>query len=227
MTLHVYDDVQQGTDEWLALRRGIVTASTVGQLLTATGRPANNDTSRRLTLALVAERITGETEPTWVNDDMMRGHLEEPIARDFYADHFAEEPVTTTGFMVNDDYGWSLGFSPDGLVGDHGLIEIKAPRAKAHLATFLADAVPDRHMAQIQAGLLVSGREWCDFISWFGGMPPYVKRVYADQKWTESIVAAVADFEQVAEDMTHRYDLATRGLPATERRIDYSEIQVA
>ena len=229
MALHTYDDVEQGTEEWLALRRGIVTASTVGQLLTATGRPANNDTSRRLTLALVAERITGESEPTYMNDDMLRGHLEEPIARDFYAEHFADgELVTTTGFMVNDGYGWQLGFSPDGLVGDHGLIEIKAPRAKAHLATFLADAVPDRHMAQIQAGLLVSGREWCDFVSWFGGQPPFVKRVYAQPKWTEAIVNAVADFEQVAEDMTHRYDLATRGLPATERRIELTdEIKVA
>lgn len=221
MSLHEYNDVEQGTEDWLALRRGIVTASTVGQLLTATGRPANNDTSRRLTLSLVAERITGETEPSWMNDDMLRGHLEEPRARDHYAEHFAEgEPVTELGFMVNDDYGWSLGYSPDGLVGDHGLIEVKSPRAKGHIGTVLADAVPAHHMAQIQAGLLVSGREWCDFISWYGGLPPYVKRVYVDQKWTEAIVSAVADFEQVAEVMVSDYDRATRGLPSTERRIE-------
>lgn len=222
MSLHEFPDFDQGTEEWLAARRGIVTASVVGQLLTATGRPASNDTSRRLTLSLVAERITGETEPTYMNDDMLRGHLEEPIARDMYAEHFADgEPVTTTGFLVRDDWGYRIGFSPDGLVGDHGLIEVKAPRAKSHLATILAGKMPDRHMAQVQCGLLVSGREWCDFVSYYGGMPPYVTRVYADPKWAESIIGAVADFEQVAEAMTHNYDLATRGMPATERRIPF------
>lgn len=221
MALHTYDDVEQGTEEWLALRRGIVTASTVGQLLTATGRPANNDTSRRLTLALVAERITGETEPSYMNDDMLRGHLEEPIARDFYAEHFADgEPVTTTGFQIRDDWGFSIGASPDGLVGEWGGLEIKAPRAKAHIATVLADEVPIQHMPQIQACLLVSGREWWDFMSWYGGLPPFIKRVYPDAKWTEAIVDAVAAFEQQAVEMQHNFDLATRGLPATERRVE-------
>jgi putative phage-type endonuclease len=228
MSLHVYNDLEQGTEEWLAARRGMVTASTVGQLLTATGRPASNDTSRRLTLALVAERITGETEPVFMNDDMLRGHLEEPIARDMYAEHFSGgEIVTETGFMVRDDHGFPIGYSPDGLVGDNGLIEIKAPRAKGHIATILSGTVPDRHMAQIQAGLLVSGRDWCDFISYYGGLPPFVKRVHADLKWAESIVTAVADFEEAAADMTRNYDLATRGLPATERRIELDDIQVA
>jgi hypothetical protein len=221
MSLHVFNDLEQGTEAWLAARRGMVTASVVGQLLTATGRPASNDTSRRLTLALVAERITGETEPVYMNDDMLRGHLEEPIARDMYAEHFAGgEIVAETGFMVREEEDWTLGYSPDGLVGDTGLIEVKAPRAKGHIATILSGEVPDRHMPQIQAGLLVSGREWCDFISYYGGLPPFVKRVHADPKWAESIVAAVAAFEQAAVEMTERYDIATRGLPATERRIE-------
>lgn len=227
MSLHIYDDVTQGEPEWLELRRGIVTASVVGNLLTATGRPASNDNSRRLTLALVAERITGETEPTYMNDDMLRGHLEEPIARDMYAEYFAEgEPVTTVGFMIRDDWGWNLGYSPDGLIGDHGLIEIKAPRAKGHLATILAGEMPGHHMAQVQAGLLVSGREWCDFVSYFGGMPPFVKRIYADPKWAEAIVDAVDAFEDTAAEMQKNYDLATRGLPATERRLPLIDLEV-
>ena len=119
MALHIYDDLEQGSDAWLAARLGMVTASTVGKLLTETGRPANNETSRRHTLSLVAERITGEIEPVWVTDDMLRGQLDEPIARDMYAKHFAEgEQVTETGFMVRDDWGFRLGYSPDGLVGD-------------------------------------------------------------------------------------------------------------
>ena len=216
MTLHIYDQLEQGTDEWLEARRGMVTASTVGQLLTATGRPANNDTSRRLTLTLVAERITGEIEPVWINDDMQRGHDVEPIARNLYAQSFADEPVTETGFMVRDDWGFRLGFSPDGLVGDNGLLEIKAPRAKGHIATILADDMPSHHMPQIQAGLLVSGRDWCDFVSYRGGLPPYIKRIHADAKWAEAIVDAVSAFEQRAEEMVHNFDTATKGMRTTE-----------
>lgn len=227
MSLHTYNNVTQGTTEWLELRRGIVTASTVGKLLTETGRPASNDTSRRHTLTLVAERITGEIEPVWVNDDMLRGQLDEPIARDMYAKHFATEPVTEVGFMVNDDHGFQIGASPDGLVGEHGGLEIKCPRAKGHIATILADAVPSHHMAQIQCSLLVSGREYWDFVSFFGGLRPFVKRVYADAKWHEAIVDAVAAFEQRAEEMVHNYETATRDYPDTERRIELDEIRVA
>lgn len=220
MSLHVYDHITQGEPEWHEIRRGIVTASVVGQLLTATGRPASNDTSRRLTLSLVAERITGETESVYMNDDMLRGHLEEPIARDMYAEHFANGlPVTTTGFQIRDDWGFQIGASPDGLVGDRGGLEVKAPRAKAHLATILSGEVPAHHMAQIQACLLVSGREWWDFCSYYGGMPPFVKRVHADPKWADAIVEAVTAFEETAAEMTDTYLTRTAGLPATERRI--------
>jgi hypothetical protein len=222
MALTEYPELEQGSEQWLEARRGLVTASTVGQLLTATGRPASNDTSRRLTLSLVAERITGYVEPVWVNDDMRRGQLDEPIARDLYSEH--HEPVTECGFLIRDDWGWSLGYSPDGLVGDHGLIEVKSRRQKKHLQTILADEVPAENMAQLQAGLLVSGREWIDYVSFSGGMPLWVKRVYPDPKWAEAIVDAVSAFEQAAEEMTHTYLTRTAGLPATERRIDLSTL---
>lgn len=216
MSLHIHNDVDQGSPEWLELRRGIVTASTVGKLLTETGRPASNDTSRRHTLTLVAERISGQVEEVFTNNDMWRGIDLEPVARDMYAEHFADEPVTTTGFLVRDDWGFKIGASPDGLVGDHGGLEVKAPRAKGHIATVLADQVPSQYMPQIQACLLVSGREWWDFCSYFGGLRPYVKRVYADPKWAEAIVNAVAAFEQRAEVMVHDYLDRTAGLPDTE-----------
>ena len=180
MSLHEHADLIQGSDEWLAARRGIVTASVVGQLITPkTIKPASNDTSRALTTLLVAERITGWTDPVYVSDDMLRGTMDEPVARDIYARHFA--PVTELGFMTRDDWGWSIGYSPDGLVGDDGLIEVKSRRAKKHVATVLADQVPLENMAQIQAGLLVSGRAWCDYISYCGGMPMWIKRVHPDQ----------------------------------------------
>ena len=222
MTLIELPDLIQGTDAWHDQRRGIVTASVVGRLLTATGKPANNDTSRTLTAQLVAERITGWTDPVYVSDDMLRGHDDEPRAVDVYAEHFA--PVATTGFMVRDDWGFSIGYSPDGLVGTDGLIEVKSRRAKKQLQTILDDAVPAENMAQIQCGLLVSGRVWCDYVSYCGGMPLYVKRVYGDPNWFDAIVAAVTSFELAASLMTEQYEAATAGLPATERIVEMEMI---
>lgn len=216
MTLTTYTELEQGTPEWLAARCGIVTASVVGQLITPkTVKPAANDYSRALAVTLTAERITGHVEPIHENSDMLRGTLDEPFARDKYAEHFA--PVDELGFMVRDDWGFRIGYSPDGLVGDDGLIEIKSRRQKKHLATILADEVPLENMAQCQAGLLVSGREWLDYVSYCGGMPLYVTRVLPDEKWQKAIIEAVTTFEETAAQMLEAYAVAVDGSPLTER----------
>jgi len=218
MTLHELPDLIQGTDEWLEQRRGIVTASVVGQLITpGTIKPANNPGSRGVTVQLVAERITGWIDPIYVNDDMLRGIEDEPRARDLYSETYA--PVVETGFMVRDDWGYRIGYSPDGLVGDDGLIEVKSRRPKKHLQTILDDAVPSENMAQLQAGLLVSGRKWIDYISYCGGMPMYRKRVEPDTKWFHAIVDAVAAFEKAADEITTTYQGRVAGLPTTERAV--------
>jgi putative phage-type endonuclease len=217
MSLKVWEDLEQGTEEWLQARCGIVTASTVGQLITTkTVRPANNDTSRGLTASLVAERLTGYVEPVYVNADMERGNITEPYARDMYAEHTSQQ-VNEIGFMLRAEEAWRVGYSPDGLVGEDGLIEIKAPRQKSHLATILADEVPAQYMAQCQAGLLVSGREWIDFISYCGGMPLFIKRVYPDQKWRDAITQAAAQFEEEARRMIALYYTNTTDAPIAER----------
>lgn len=221
MTLRIYNDIEQRSEQWYALRRGIVTASTVGKLVTpSTLKVANNDESRGLTALLVAEWITGWTDPTFTTGDMLRGVMCEPIARDAYAKHHA--PVTECGFMRRDEEAWSLGawslgYSPDGLVGDDGLIEIKAPRAKVHVRTILADDVPAQHMPQCQAALLVSGREWLDYVSFCGGLPLFVKRVMPDEKWFAVIEAACRQFEETAAAMVADYRRRVIGLPTTER----------
>src|SRR5689334_1552755 len=223
MTLHVLTDLEQGTEEWLAARRGIVTASVVGKLLTPTLKVADNDYSRGLTTTLAAERITGWTEDTTMTSDMWRGVESEPFAREVYSEHYAE--VTEVGFMRRDEDGWALGYSPDGLVGDDGLIEIKSPRAKTHLRTILADEVPAHYMAQCQAGLLVSGRKWIDFVSYVGGMPLYVKRVLPDPAWFDAITAACVAFEANAAQIVADYETRVADMPKTER-IDL-ELRVA
>ncbi len=225
MNLHIHNNLDQGTEEWMAARRGIVTASAVGKLVTTkTLAPANTQESRGLTRLLVAERITGWTEETYISDDMWRGIEDEPIARDLYSAHHTK--VAEVGFMVRDDWGFQIGYSPDGVVGDDGLIEIKSRRPKKHVETILANEVPTENYAQLQCGLLVSGRSWCDYVSFCGGMPLWTKRVEPDQRWHDAIIAAVRLFEDNATDMEAKYREAVKGLPATERRRDDLEIKI-
>lgn len=224
MTLTTYPDITQGTPDWDDARRGMVTASAVSALLTSTGKVASNDTARTLTALLVAERITGHTDPTYLSDDMVRGLMDEPRATAKYAEHYA--PVTEMGFMTRGIDGYEIGYSPDGLVGDDGLIEIKSRRQKKHLRTILDDAVPSENVAQIQCALLVSGRDWCDYISYCGGMPMWTKRVLPDPVWHVAIVEAVAAFEENAALMLATYAERTANLPATDRATDYEEMVI-
>lgn len=219
MTLHEMPDLEQGSDAWHDQRRGIVTASVVGQLITPrTIKPASNDDSRGLTTHLAAERITGYTEPTYVSSDMWRGIEDEPRAIDVYSEHYA--PVARVGFMVRDDWGFRIGYSPDGLVGADGLVEVKSRRQKTQLSTVLTGEVPAGNMAQLQCGLLVSGRKWVDYISYSGGMHMWVKRVTPDPRWFDAIVQAVDAFEATVAQMVATYATATEGLPMTERVVE-------
>lgn len=202
-------------------RASVATASadTVPPVIKA----ADNDTSRNLAMSLAAERITGHVEDTYASPDMWRGIESEPYARELYGGHHAE--ATECGFMVRDFDGFKIGYSPDGLVGDDGLIEIKAPRQKNHLATVIANEVPAGYMAQMQAGLLVSGREWCDFIPYCGGMALWVKRVWPDQRWQAAILEAVEQTEKAIGELVATYQRAVDGLPVTER-IDFNQVEL-
>lgn len=226
MGLTIHRDLEQGTDEWLQARAGIVTASVMGQLITpSTLKIAKNETARTLVRTLVAERITGHVDETPETADMRRGNVVEPYARDAYAEQ-AGVTVEEIGFMVLEQYGAKIGYSPDGLVGDDGLIEIKAPRQKKHLAIMLEDQVPAEYMAQIQTGLLVSGREWLDFISYAGGMPLFVKRVLPDPAWREVIWKAVEHFDEQAHTMRTRYNTVSKGQPVMEHIDLYDDLEM-
>lgn len=215
MTLRQHPDLVQGTPEWRDVRCGMVTASVVAKLLTPTLKVADNDTSRGIVATLVTERLTGlSSDDGATSSDMWRGIHSEPYARAAYSEHHA--PVREMGFMSRDDWGFQIGYSPDGLVGDDGLVEIKCPRAKNHFVTVIRDEVPAQHMAQLQAALLVSGRSWIDFVSFFGGMPLYRKRVTPDPAWRDAIVAAGTAFEAQAQELSAAYREASAGLPSTD-----------
>lgn len=221
VALEIFDGIEQGSDEWHEIRRGIVTASVVGKLITEkTMKPSRNETSRGIALTLAAERITGHTDPSAQSRDMLRGTLDEPYARDEYSKQKA--PATETGFMIRSDLGFQLGYSPDGLVGDDGLIEIKSRAQKVHVKNVLENVVPPENMAQIQCGLLVSGRKWCDYVDYTSGMALWTVRVYPDESWRRAIIEAVAATEEIITQYVLDYEKATAGLPLTER-IDHFE----
>lgn len=224
MSLKIYEELTQGSDEWLLARAGIVTASVMHQLVTPTLKVASNDTSRGLTATLAAERITGHVESMQVSQAMLRGTLDEPFARDYYSEHYA--PAVEVGFMVKQFDGYQIGYSPDGLVGDDGLIEIKSRAQKKHLQTILSDAVPPENMAQCQTGLLVTGRDWIDYVSFCSGMPLWTKRVFPDADWFDAIHAAVQAFEQNAELMIATYSNLTADYPPTERLNHFEEMEI-
>lgn len=219
--IRYYNDIEQGGEEWLALRRGILTASEMRLILTPTMRTASNDKERAHMFEILGQRITGYTEPHYISDDMLRGHEDEVAARIRYAEHFA--PVTECGFVTNDDHGVVIGYSPDGLVGDDGLIECKSRRQKFQIETILADEVPAEYLLQCQTGLLVTGRKWLDFISYCGGLPMFVKRVWPCQEIQHAIIAAASAFEQRLAAAQARYDEWRNRQPVvihTERTIE-------
>lgn len=198
-------NVEQGTQEWLQLRLGIVTASEVKKLFTANFSPANNETSRRYEHSLLAQRLSGLEEEQFVTADMANGMLYEPIARDLYSQALGR--VEEIGFMTRQlsttHCSAVIGYSPDGLVNDDGLIEIKTRKPDLHIATILKCEVPREFMLQIQTGLLVSGRKWCDYISCSPGLPLYTHRVKPDidlqQKITERVLQAEAAIIEAKE----------------------------
>jgi hypothetical protein len=223
MALRIYDDVEQGSQEWLDLRCGILTASTIGKMLTNTGKLADNETARGLTKTLIAERISGHVEYVHPSFDMQRGTMDEPYARDMYAEHYA--PVTEVGFATIDVGEFSFGASPDGLVGTDGGIEIKSRAPKTQLQTFLTDEVPTGNLAQIQACMFVLDREWWDYVSYAGGWPLYVKRVYRNSYWDSAITTAIQSFEWNAADTIEKYNRLVSGKPVAERIEHFAEIE--
>ena len=217
----LHDAVIQGSEEWLKIRTGLLTASEMKLILTPTLKIASNDKERSHLFELLAQRITGYVEPRYISDDMLRGHDDEIEARNLYAKTYA--PVQEVGFITNDKFGFTIGYSPDGLVGTDGLIEAKSRRQKFQIETITADEIPSEHMLQLQTGLLVSERQWIDFISYSGGLPMWTKRVEPIAEIQDAIIDAAAKFEvRLSEKMAAYHDMLASDarLIPTERRVD-------
>lgn len=226
MTITYHPDVVQGSEEWFALRCGRLTASEMKLIVTPTLKAAANEKERAHLYTLLAQRMTSYSEVGFLGDDMLRGYEDEVDARMAYAENYA--PVDDCGFITNDDLGFTIGYSPDGLVGEDGLIEIKSRKHKFQVETILenvaAGTAPSDFIIQIQTGLWVTKRKWLDFISWSAGLPMATVRVYPDPVVQKAIIDAATAFEaRISARMTEITGiLQTPGLRflQTERRVD-------
>lgn len=162
------NEIEQGSQEWLQARLGRVTASRVADVVAKT--KSGYSASRANYMAqLIAERLTGTVQESFTNAAMQWGTANEDAARAAY-EFTSGHAVETVGFVEHPTIKMT-GASPDGLVSNDGLVEIKAPNTATHIDTLLEKAVPGKYITQIQWQLACTGRKWCHFVSFDPRMP--------------------------------------------------------
>ena len=201
-------DIVQGSDEWRAARCGLLTASEMKLIITPTLKIASNDKERSHLYELLAQRITKYVEPSYISDSMLRGMDDEVEAVVQYGKSYAK--VQPVGFVTNDKWGFTIGYSPDGLVGEDGQVECKSRSQKYQVQTLCdyvsVDGIDPDFMIQAQTGLLVSERKWCDLVSYCGGLQMATVRVLPDEKIQSAIVSAAEAFEKRLVEKMAKYE---------------------
>lgn len=188
--------IEQGTDAWLESRRGKVTASRIADVMSKGRGSAPSVTRQKYLVQIALERLTGCVANGYTNAAMQWGTDNEPMARDQYAFIKGVE-VEQVGFVDHPSIAMS-GASPDGLVGNDGLLEIKAPESHTHWGTLRGDPIASRYIDQMQWQMEVTGRTWCDFVSFDPRFPPeqqmHIQRVHADAARQDELVQGVTQF---------------------------------
>lgn len=202
--MRIYRDLEQRSDEWHRLRAGVATASNFDKLLTPTGKTSSQIDA--YASQLVAEHMTGHTISLEQSAWMQRGTELEPEARAYY-ELERDAEVEEVGLILRDD--GRVGCSPDGLVGDEGMVEIKCPAPHTHIDYLLSGELPGKYLAQVQGQLWIAERQWCDFISYHPDLPVLIVRAERDEEYIEALAAAT---EKLVATMDARLQtLAERG----------------
>ena len=187
--------MEQGTPEWYAARLGNATGSRIADLMAKT--KSGYSASRANYMAeLICERLTGQQGERFTNAAMQWGTETEPHARAAY-EFLTDRAVVETGFALHPTIA-GFGASPDGLVAEDGILEIKCPNTATHIETLLSEAVPGKYMTQMQAQMACTGRAWCDFVSFDPRMPGdlqiWIKRVDRDAAFIAEMEGEIAAF---------------------------------
>lgn len=193
-------DIQQGSEEWLAARLGVPSASSFGKLLTPTGKQAASYDS--YINQMIAERITGESTKIPTTDAMARGTELEPHARAFY-EFETGNTVTEMGFIKHDEI--EAGCSPDGFIGGLGGIEIKCPLPHTHIETLRLGTMPTKHIPQVQGCLWITGRKWWDFVSYHPDMEVLIVRIDRDEEYIAKLDGVVRSACDLINAEVERY----------------------
>ena len=199
MTLEIFDKIDQRSEAWFSLRRGLPTASQFKCLVAKSEDKKGRATYLR---RLAAEIVTGEVgEIEWQTPAMIRGTEMEPDARAHYALMTNTEPHLI-GFARDMEIG--AGASPDALLGDDGILELKTHRADLLIDALEKDSFPSEHYAQCQGALLITGRKWCDICVFFPRMPMLIKRTFRDEPYLAELRKAIAEFRIDLDAMVAR-----------------------
>lgn len=194
-----FHDVEQNTEAWARLRLGLPTASMFATIL-AKGRDGGASVTRRTYLyKLAGEILTDEPAENYTNEHMARGHEMESAARDLYAFTRDVNPELV-GFITNH----GAGCSPDSLLGDDGMLEIKTKLPHLHIEALLRDGIPPEHKAQCQGQLWLAEREWLDLAIYWPKLPLIVRRVHRDEPYIRELAAGVAAFKDELAEMVAR-----------------------
>ena len=180
-------DHEQGSPEWLAARLGKPSASMFSKLITQTGKPSSS--ADGYVNELIAERLTGQSEPFHVTEWMQRGTELEPEAREAY-EFISSNDVIETGFILHTSY--EFGCSPDGLILDQGGLEIKCPAPKT-MVSYLRDPKVGvkKYWQQIQGCMWITKRNWWDFFAYHPEMPHVLVRVERDEEYIAKLAIEV------------------------------------
>ena len=204
-------DREQGSPEWFQTRLGKVTASRVSDVIakTKTGWSA----SRANYMAqLIAERLTGQAQESYTNAAMQWGTDNEPLARAAY--EFRTDATVTPAWFIDHPKIAMTGASPDGLVGDVGLVEIKCPNTATHIETLTGRAIPSKYETQMLWQIACTGAKWCDFVSFDPRLPEsmrlFVARLQRDDKRIKEleteIVTFLAELDAKVKALTDIYE---------------------
>ena len=199
MELQVFN-CDQGSAEWYLARLGVPTMSEAATISARPGPKGGVPVTRRTYMRKLAGEIVTQTPmERFTNGAMERGHEQEPEARALYAMVADVEPVQV-GFLKRG----RIGCSPDSLIGDDGMLEIKTKAAHLQIEVLETDEVPAEHIAQLQGQLMVAGRRWVDFVSYCPGLPPFIKRVHRDELYIATLKIACEEFVTELDALVER-----------------------
>ena len=191
---------EQGSDEWFEVRRGIPTASNFSYVM-ASGKDGETSKSRKTYLYKKAAEIITSKPPveSFSNEHMERGHILEPDARRLYAFMTDTEPLQV-GFIRNG----RTGCSPDALIGDNGVLEIKTKLPHLMIETMLKGGFPAAHKAQCQGELWITEREWIDLVVYWPDFPAIITRASRDEEFICDLAYAVKLFNEELDEVVER-----------------------